>query len=59
MMSLQAVQCVEQEVLWDAPDIRLTNKDHLRMATYIFKVPTVETSASCCQHSALQTCMSL
>lgn len=29
---------MSDQLLWDAPDIRLTNKQHLRMATYIFKV---------------------
>jgi hypothetical protein len=33
---LQALQVVEQHMLWDAPDIRVTNREDLRLATYIF-----------------------
>lgn len=37
--STQAVEFVEdQQLLWDAPDIRLTNKQHLRVAAYLAKV---------------------
>lgn len=59
-MPPQAVQCVEQEVLWDAPDICLTKKDHLRVATYIFKVSPLRTlltavlATEVCRASLLQ-----
>lgn len=33
---LQALQAAEQHMLWDAPDIRVTSRDDLRLATYIF-----------------------
>lgn len=33
---LQALQVVEQHMLWDAPDIRVTSREDLRLATYIF-----------------------
>jgi hypothetical protein len=39
--TMQAVELVGDELLWDAPDICFTRKDHLRMASYIFKVHSV------------------
>jgi hypothetical protein len=38
-MTMQAVEVLEDVLLWDAPDICFTRKDHLCMASYIFKVP--------------------
>lgn len=35
---LQAVDVVERDLLWDGPPIRLSNKGHLRLAAYLFKV---------------------
>lgn len=35
---LQAVEIVEKDLLWDGPPIRLSNKGHLRLAAYLFKV---------------------
>lgn len=35
---LQAVEIVEKDLLWDGPPIRLSNKGHLRLASYLFKV---------------------
>lgn len=34
----QAVEVVERDLLWDGPPIRLSNKGHLRLAAYLFKV---------------------
>jgi len=36
--SVQAVEVVERDLLWDGPPIRLSNKGHLRLASYLFKV---------------------
>ncbi|KAF8069533.1 hypothetical protein HT031_001650 [Scenedesmus sp. PABB004] len=32
-----AVEIFEHDLLWDGPPIRLSNKGHLRLATYLFK----------------------
>jgi hypothetical protein len=34
---VQAVEIFEHDFLWDGPPIRLSNKGHLRLATYLFK----------------------
>jgi hypothetical protein len=33
----EAVEIFSQDLLWDGPPIRLSNKGHLRLATYLFK----------------------
>eukprot|EP00878_Enallax_costatus_P000136 GHUV01000177.1.p1 GENE.GHUV01000177.1~~GHUV01000177.1.p1 ORF type:complete len:376 (+),score=115.02 GHUV01000177.1:645-1772(+) len=33
----EAVEIFNQNLLWDGPPIRLSNKGHLRLATYLFK----------------------
>jgi hypothetical protein len=38
LMLMQAVEIVERDLLWDGPPIRLSNKGHLRLAAYLFKV---------------------
>ena len=45
----QAVEIVERDLLWDGPPIRLSNKGHLRLASYLFKVSatTVVTLSLC------------
>lgn len=35
---MQAVDVLEDVLLWDAPDICFPRRDHLRLALYIFKV---------------------
>ncbi|WIA10200.1 hypothetical protein OEZ85_010403 [Tetradesmus obliquus] len=33
----EAVEIFEHDLLWDGPPVRLSNKGHLRLATYLFK----------------------
>jgi hypothetical protein len=37
LLLLQAVEIFDHDLLWDGPPIRLSNKGHLRLATYLFK----------------------
>lgn len=37
LILLQAVEAFSHDLLWDGPPIRLSNKGHLRLASYLFK----------------------